>query len=247
MKQTLRDYALLTKIQFLELRTWGPVIALITTVFPILMIFGFGVIGGGVPRSGLIYVVTGAAVVSLVTIGITTTSQELGDMRTTGVLHYYASLPISKAALLAAILTVRVLTALPGLTLTLVLGSHFYHLPLSVNVATAALIPLTVLALSGVGAAIGILITDFRVVALLSQVAFIVVMFASPVLIPEQKLPGVLQPFAYLLPPTYAADGFRRALMGTLDARLLVDCGVLAVCAVVSLVGVARGLPWYLD
>jgi ABC-2 type transport system permease protein len=247
MDTALRDYAILTRIQLLELRTWGPITALVTTVFPILMIFGFGIIGGGVSRGGLIYVVTGAAVMSLVTIGITSTSQDLGNMRSTRVLQYYASLPISKGALLAAILTVRALITLPGLALTLVLGSWFYRLPVSVNIAVVALLPLTILALSGIGAAIGILITDFRVVALLSQLAFVVVMFASPVLIPEQKLPGVLQPFAYLLPPTYAADAFRRALTGTLDARLLVDFGVLAACALASLVGVSRGLPWHLD
>jgi ABC-2 type transport system permease protein len=82
------------------------------------------------------------------------------------------------------------------------------------------------------------------VVATLSQLSFIVVMFASPVLIPLHSLPDVLQWFAYALPPTYAADGFRHALAGTLDARFLLDVGVLAACAVVSLVAVGRGMRW---
>lgn len=247
MRSALRDYVFLTRIQLLELRTWGPITAFFTTIFPLAMIFGFGSIGGGVAEAGLIYVVTGTAVVSLVTIGITATSQDLGQMRSSGVFQYYASLPISKGALLSAILTVRVLTALPGLALTLVIGSWLYDIPLQINAAVLALLPLTVLALAGVGAAIGILITDFRVVALISQLAFVVVMFASPVLIPEESLPRALQWLAYLLPPTYAADGFRRALSGVLDTRLLIDLGVLAACAVVSLVGISRGLRWRLD
>jgi ABC-2 type transport system permease protein len=247
MRALLRDYPLLLRIQLLELRTWGPIVVIFTTLFPIAMILGFGLIGGGVSKAGHIYIVTGAAVISLVTIGITATAQDLGEMQRDGVFQYYASLPISKGALLAAIVTVRVLTALPGLALTLVVGALRYHTPASVNVATIALLPLTVLALAGVGAAIGILIRDFRVVAALSQLAFIVVMFASPVLIPQAKLPHVLQWFAYALPPTYAADGFRHALTAALDGRLLLDVGVLAAFAVASLVAVARGLRWRLD
>src|SRR5262249_38145256 len=153
---------------------------------------------------------------------------------------------ISRGALLAAILSVRVLAALPGVTVTLVVGSRLYNLPGSLNLALIALLPLTVLALSGLGAAIGVLIADARVVDLVAQLVLVSVMFASPVLIPADRLPGVLQILAYLSPPAYAADGLRRAMAGLLDARLLLDLGVLTVCSVVSLVGVTRGLPWRL-
>jgi ABC-2 type transport system permease protein len=247
MRALLRDYPLLLRIQLLELRTWGPIVAIFTTLFPIAMILGFGLIGGGVARDGYIYIVSGAAVISLVTIGVMATAQDLGEMQRDGVFQYYASLPISKAALLGAIVTVRVLTALPGLALTLVVGALRYDTPASVNAATLALLPLTVLSLAGIGAALGILIRDFRVVAAVSQLTFIVVMFASPVLIPHDSLPGVLQWLSWALPPTYAADGLRRALSANLDARLLADLGILAACAAVSLVAVARGLRWRVE
>jgi ABC-2 type transport system permease protein len=240
----LRDYGLLTQIQLLELRTWGPITVIFTTLFPMAMIFGFGVIGGGVSSSGFIYVVTGAAVMSLVTIGIIATAQDLGEMQRNGDIQYYASLPISKAALLGAIVTVRVLIAVPGLAVTLILGSAHYDTPADLNVGTLVLLPLTVLALAGIGAGIGLLITDFRVVATVSQLSFVVAMFASPVLIPHDELPEVLQWFAYALPPTYAADGLRHALTSSLDGRFLLDVGVLAACAVVSLAAVGRWMRW---
>jgi ABC-2 type transport system permease protein len=247
VRALVRDYVILSEIQVRELRTWGPITAFFTMVFPLLMLFGFGMIGGGVAPSGLVYVVTGSAIVSLVTISITAMSQDLGTMRQNGAFQYYASLPISKTALLGAILTVRVLTTLPGLGLTLTVGSWLYGLQPNPNAAVLLLLPLTVLALCGVGAAIGTLITDFRIVALVSQVAFVVAMFASPVLIPEDNLPVPLQLVGYLLPPTYAADGLRRALFGISDERLLLDLLVLTACAAGSLLGIARGLKWRLD
>jgi ABC-2 type transport system permease protein len=247
MRALRHDYPLLLRIQLLELRTWGPLVAVLTTLLPIAMILGFGAIGGGVERGGYLYIVSGSAVISLVTIGLVATAQDVGEMQRDGVFQYYASLPISKAALLGALTTVRVLTALPGIVVTLAVGALRYDTPTSLNVATLALLPLTVLALSGIGAAIGILVRDLRAVAALSQLALIAVMFASPVLIPRENLPAVLQGLAYALPPTYAADGLRHALAADLDARLLADLGVLALCTALSLTLVARGLRWRAD
>jgi ABC-2 type transport system permease protein len=247
MRRWLSEYLILTRIQALELRTWGPITVFVTMLFPLLMIFGFGSIGGGVSREGLVYVVTGSAVVALVTISITATSQELGTLRQSGAFAFYASLPISKSGLVTAILSVRVITALPGLALTLCVGAWLYALPIRLSPAALVLLPLTVLSLSGIGAAIGTLIADFRVVALLSQVAVVVAMFGAPVLIPLDSLPAPLQWLSLVLPPTYAADGFRRALFGVADQQLAVDILALGVCAVVSLVSLSRGLPWRLD
>lgn len=248
MPRLLRDYALLAQIQFLELRTWAPITLIFSALFPAAMILGFGVIGGGVSRSGFIYIVSGTTVMSLlVTIGITGTAQDLGEMQRKGDFQYYASLPISKASLLGAIVTVRVVSALPGLILTLVLGSMRYHTPADLNVGTLALLPVTVLALAGVGAAIGLLVSDFRVVATLSQLSFVVVMFASPVLIPLHQLPHALQWLAYALPPSYAADGLRHALTANLGGRFLLDIAVLATAAVISLGAVGRSMRWRLS
>src|SRR3954451_18986556 len=105
MRALRHDYPLLLRIQLLELRTWGPLVAVLTTLLPIAMILGCGVIGGGVERDGYLYIVSGSAVISLVTIGLVATAQDLGEMQRDGVFQYYASLPISKAALLGALTT----------------------------------------------------------------------------------------------------------------------------------------------
>ena len=54
----------------------------------------------------------------------------------------------------------------------------------------------------------------------------------------------MLQGSAHTLQGTYAADGSRHALAGALDGRLALNIGVLAACALVSLVSVGRGTRW---
>lgn len=245
MKLSLpREYFVLLGIQVLEYRSWGIITAIFTTLFPLAMIYGFSLIGGGVPEDGLIYLVTGAAIISLVTVGITATSQELASMRREGVLEYYASLPISKAGLLASLLTVRVVMVIPGIVLTLVVGSKLYGTPLDINAYSVLLVPLTVLSISGVGVALGSLISDVRAVGTLSQLAFIIVMFASPVLIPMDRLPPAIQWFSYALPTTYAAEGFRQALAGQVDTSLFSNIIVLALFALLSILATTIGLSW---
>lgn len=235
MVSRLSDYLVLSTIQVLEYRAWGLITAIFTTLFPLAMIYGFRLIGGDGAGSDIDYLVTGSAIVSLVTIGITATSQEVATLRREGVMVYYASLPIRKGTLLASMLTVRVAMVMPGISLTLLLGSKFYGTPLDVNAYSLVLVPLTVLAICGVGVALGVLVSDVGAVGTLSQLAFILVMFASPVLMPMERLPEAVRWFSYLLPTTYAAEGFRWALSGQVESGLIVDIVALAVFAVLSL------------
>jgi len=57
--------------------------------------------------------------------------------------------------------------------------------------------------------------------------------FFSPVYYSILKLPPVIRPAAYLLPPTFLADGLRKLLSG--DNAIAVDMIVLGAMATVSL------------
>ena len=228
----------------LEERGWWFGTLIISTLFPLLLVFGMGYVGGAREPDELAYVVSGSVVVSLTTMGVTVLAQGLAGARERGELLYYASLPISKATFIAAFVAAKLLMQLPGVLLALIGGSLIHGLPLAASPTALLVIPLAALSLSGVGAALGLLSPSYQATNALSQLVLFVVLFASPVMIPAELLPAPLQWLGYLLPPTYAADALRLGLAGAADERLLLDLGVLAAFAALSLVGVARGLPW---
>jgi ABC-2 type transport system permease protein len=240
------EFRLLFAIQMLEERVTWPLMLFITTLFPLLMVFGLGSIGSGQTRAGLLYIITGSTVVSLVTVGITMVSQQLSFMKEQGVFLYYASLPIAKGSLLLAVMASRLLLQLPGIVAALVGGSLLYGFRFVPTPLLLLILPLTALALSGLGAALGLLLPGPQLVGLVSQVAIILVLFGAPVLIPIEHLPLPLQALGLLLPPTYAADALRRAIAGLVDARLGLDLAVLSLFAALSLGAVTRGLRWRL-
>jgi ABC-2 type transport system permease protein len=173
-------------------------------------------------------------------------AQTLGEAKDRGVFLYYASLPISKANLLVAMMASKLLLQIPGILAALVGGSLIYGFPLNPNPVLLLIIPLSALSLSGIGAAFGLLSPSYQLTNGLSQLVLFIVMFAAPVLIPPDALPAPLQWFGWLLPPTYAADAIRRAVAGINDSRLALDLIVLGGCAVASLFGMSRGLRWRL-
>ena len=246
MSRRWTEFRYLFVVQLLEQRDFLAGTIFFTTFFPLILVFGLGVIGSGQTADGLAYVITGSTVSSLALVGVTMVAQDLAWMKDRGEFLYYASLPISKGSLLLAVIASKLLLQLPGVIVGLIGGSLLYGLELQPNPMLLVILPLTTLALAGLGAALGILAPSPQFVSLVSQIAVFVVLFAAPVMIPLESLPLPLQWFGLLLPPTYAADALRRAVTGVNDARLLLDIGVLALSAAISLGAVTRGLRWRL-
>src|SRR5947209_3410120 len=142
MTRYWKEFRLLFIVQMLEQRAWWVLMLVFTTMFPLLMVFGLGSIGSGQTRAGLLYVITGSTVVSLVTVGITIVSQDLSSMKDQGVFLYYASLPISKASLLLAVMASRLLFQLPGIVIALVGGSLLYGFRPTPNPPSIPILPL---------------------------------------------------------------------------------------------------------
>jgi ABC-2 type transport system permease protein len=246
MSRYWTEFRYLFAVQLLEERGFLAGTIFFTTFFPLILVFGLGLIGDGQSDAGLAYVITGSTVSSLTFVGITMVAQTLGWMKERGDFLYYASLPISKGSLLMAVMGSKLVLQLPGIVVSLLGGSLLYGLGFDLNPLLLVILPLTALSISGLGAALGILSPSFQLVNLVSQVAGIVVLFAAPVMIPIESLPRPLQWFGLLLPPTYAADALRRAVSGINDARLVFDIGVLAFAAAASFGAITRGLRWRL-
>lgn len=243
----LNDFRYLTLAQIYNQLSFLPFLVFISTLLPLAMVFGLGLIGGGAGRQGLAQIVVGSAVVSIVSLAISVLAPDLAYERRHGAFIYYASLPVSKSAFLLAIVTVRLINTLPGVLITLLAGNALYDLSLTLSPWLLLIVPLTIVSLVGVGGAIGLSINNPTAVGLVGNVALIFVMFAAPVMIPAEALPAPLQVIGKLLPPTYAANAFRAAVLGQGLESFGADLLALLGFAVVSMAVVTRTLKWRLD
>lgn len=243
--QRWQEFRLLFLIQILEMRVFWVVTVLFSLIVPVVMVLGLGSMGSGQNHAGLLYIVTGSTVVSLVTLGIVSLSQEMAQMKIQGQFLYYASLPISKMSLLAAVLISRLLIQFPGILVILLGGNFLYHLGFHIDVLVFVIIFLALFSLSGVGGVIGLAL-DPQIVPTLASIALFGVLFGSPVLIPLHTFPSFLQWICLLLPPTYVADALRGSLTGTNELPMWLDLSMLLLCSIISCIVIIRGVRWQL-
>ncbi|MEU2156434.1 ATP-binding cassette domain-containing protein [Streptomyces sp. NPDC019396] len=233
--------------QMLEVRTTWTWSLLFGLLMPVAMVFGLSRIGGGLnDASSLLYIVSGAAIFSVATEGIATLAQRIGVIKNDGMMVYYASLPISKASFVAAMVLSRLLLIMPGLITPMIAAGLMYDVDFTISPALVLVLPLSCLALSAIGLAIGTLIDSMELIVVITNLLIFVLLLAAPVLIPPDSLPLPLRVLGYLLPPTYAADALRHTLSGDLGAAFTLDIAVLAAMTVFGLAGAARWIRWRL-
>lgn len=239
----LVDFKYLLLEQVLEIReTWYWHIAF-AIMLPVAFVFGFGRIGGENTSSAqLIYIISGSAIFTVANDGLFVMASRIGVMRRDGILIYYASLPISNSAFLISLMISRLLITLPGMIVPIIFGAWLYHIPLSFNLWILILLPIAGLALSSIGMALGILIENLEILHMITNILMFVLVMATPVFIPMDALPLPLQIFGYFMPPTYAAQALRSALLGTVDSVFYLNVAILSVMTIAGFLIVNRWL-----
>jgi ABC-2 type transport system permease protein len=231
--------------QLLEVRTTWSWNLLLGVLMPAAMVFGLARIGNGLgDATSLLYIVSGAAVFSVATEGIGTLAQRIGMLKKDGMMVYYASLPISKAPFLAALVSARLMLITPGLITPVVVAIALYDADFELSPALLPVLLVTCLALSAIGLAIGTLVSNMDLIVIITNLLVFVLLLAAPVLIPPESLPGPLRVFGYLLPPTYAAEALRHALSGQFDLTFAIDMTVLVAMAALGLTAATRWIRW---
>lgn len=237
------DFKYLLLEQLLEIRhTWYWHISF-AIILPIAFVFGFGRIGGDdASIERILYIISGSAIFSVANDGLFVMASRIGVMRRDGILIYYASLPISNSAFLLAMMVSRLLITLPGMIVPILFGAWLYQIPLSFNLWVLLLLPIAGLALSSMGMALGVAIDNLEILHMITNILMFVMVMATPVFIPTEALPLPLQIFGYLMPPTYAAEALRQALLGTLDSDFYLNVALLLSLTIAGFLVVNRWL-----
>ncbi|RWZ75830.1 ABC transporter permease, partial [Streptomyces albidoflavus] len=196
-----------------------------------IMILMRGVVDGGTEAHA---VVAGSSVLVVAFVALNLLAQYFGQLRAGGGLDHYATLPVPPAAVVLGAAAAYASFTVPGTLVTALVGCVLFQLPLAQLWVLIAVIPLAGAALSGLGAALGLLAPRPELATLLGQLGMSAALLLG--VLPPERLPALLVLARDLLPSTYGVEAFARTFAPRPDwTAVLVDLGVCAGVGVVSL------------
>ena len=85
-------------------------------------------------------------------------------------------------------------------------------------------------------------VENLEILHMITNILMFVMVMATPVFIPIEALPLPLQIFGYFMPPTYAAEALRHALLGAIDSAFYLNLAILFSMTIAGFVIVNRWL-----
>lgn len=225
----------LLRVELLMARDAFPILVIVQVVMTVGLILGFGYFVPNITQVQALYLTTGTAAQSVVTVGLVMLPQNMASDKAEGRLEYMLTLPVGRESYLFAKILFVALMALPGTLFAVVFGDWHYDLSLSVQPEVILVAVLAVLSLSGVGVAMTVLSPSMQLTNMLTQMIIFYVLLFAPVLIPKEYLPSLLRHASVYLPPTYVADAMRATLTdlpGTHLARSLLVMSGFAMASI---------------
>jgi ABC-2 type transport system permease protein len=213
---------------------------------PLLFVATFQSVGITVMMRGVVdsgseaqSVVAGSSVLVVAYVALNLLSQYFGQLRASGGLDHYATLPVPPAAVVLGAAAAYASFTVPGTLVTAVFGCLLFGLPLSNLWILLAVIPLAGAALSGLGAACGLLAPRPELATLLGQLGMSAALLLG--VLPADRMPEIIRLGRDLLPSTYGVEAYARTFGAHPDwAVVLADLGVCAGVGVVSLAVATR-------
>ncbi|WP_308013654.1 ABC transporter permease [Streptomyces beigongshangae] len=197
-----------------------------------IMVLMRGVVDGGDEARA---VVAGSSVLVVAFVALNLLAQYFGQLRASGGLDHYATLPVPPAAVVLGAAAAYASFTVPGTFVTAVVGSVLFQLPLTHLWILIAVVPLAGAALAGLGAALGLLAPRPELATLLGQLGMSAALLLG--VLPPDRLPTVVQWARDLLPSTYGVEALGLTFCPDPDwGVVLLD---LAVCAGVGVVSLA--------
>lgn len=180
-------------------------------------------------------VVAGSSVVVVAFVALNLLAQYFGQLRATGGLDHYATLPVPPAAVVLGAAGAYASFTVPGTLVTAVFGCVLFGLPLTNLWILLAVIPLAGAALSGLGAAFGLLAPRPELATLLGQLGMSAALLLG--VLPPERMPEIVRFARDLLPSTYGVEAYARTFSASPEWAMV--AGDLAVCAGVGVISLA--------
>jgi ABC-2 type transport system permease protein len=223
----LRRFNVLLWMQMARLRTaWRPYV-IVSSVMPL----GIAVLMRAVMTDRQVaqfgeQIVAGSVVLAIAMTAVVMLAQRMSAMKESGVLDVYATLPVSRAAVVGSVLFSFAIFSLPGTIIVLALGARLFDLSLAALWTAVPVWALGSFALAGLGVAIGLGAPDEQLAGMYSNIAMMGVLFLG--ILPASKIPDWLAPVRIALPSTYAVKALKPGLEGVARTTIFSDLLILA-------------------
>ncbi|MHB9145822.1 MAG: ABC transporter permease [Symbiobacteriia bacterium] len=243
----LRQYMGLVQVLLTEYRSTWLIYVLFGGLMPLGMLFLFKYAGMDISPEKAVFLIGGNLTTAVVFGPTMMLINKIGWGRENRTFDYWAALPIGKLTLVLAFVSVSLLFALPGAATVFLAGGAMLGVPLARGLWLIPLLPLGSLSLSGLGAFLGACAKDGQTANNYANIVMSVVIFLSPMMMPQDVMPLPLRLFSYAMPTTYVADSFRAVLAGRFGMSLGLDVLLLILFTAAMLLLVHRKLDWRAD
>jgi ABC-2 type transport system permease protein len=182
---------------------------------------GIGLFFDQIPARNALYLSTGVAVVTLITVGLVLGPQLVGNQKSAGTYDFMWSLPVPRTTQAAAWKTVNSVIALPGMVAALLIAQWRYRLPLQFSVLLIPAVLLTIVTATMIGYAFAHAIKKPMITQLITQLLIFFILGFAPINFPPENLPAWLATVNRWLPFHHVAVAIR----GGLTEGLVGDVG----------------------
>jgi ABC-2 type transport system permease protein len=138
--------------------------------------------------------------------------QVVSQGRMLGTFDYIWSLPVPRLVFVAADATVWILVSLPGVIVSVILGSIYFHFGLQVNLLVIPAIAVIAMTGTFIGYSIAHAAPKPQMAMIATQVIVFAIMLFSPIMYPISQLPDWMAAIHRVLPVKYMADLSRGTL-----------------------------------
>jgi len=209
----LWSYGAMLRWELANTRLILPLLVLAQALSGAGLVLGFGLLMPSLPAYVAAYLVTGAAVVSLIMVGAAVGPQLVAQQKMEGSYDFMWSLPVPRSAAAAAWVTLNTVIAVPGMLAALLAGAVRYHVSLDINPMVIPAVLITLVSGTLLGYALSHAISKPEVTFLVSQVLIFVIFGFSPIAYPAENLPAWLATTHRYLPFVHMADVVRSSLV----------------------------------
>ncbi|HEY5684570.1 MAG TPA: ABC transporter permease [Acidimicrobiia bacterium] len=233
---------MMTRWEFGSLRMLLPLIVAIQVVTGGGFALGVGLLYADMPMRSALYLSTGVAVVTLITVGLVLGPQLVAQHKLAGTYDFMWSLPVPRTTQAAAWVAVNSVIALPGMAAAVLIAGLRFDLDLRLSWSIVPAVFLTIVGATMIGYAFAHALRKPMVTQLITQLLIFVILGFAPINFPPENLPGWLADLNLFLPFHHMANVIRAGLSEGLVSGVATSYLVLGGYTVASVAVASRVL-----